>query len=98
MQRGEVFMRRKADVICQHTKDSRIIPLRIRVEDDDGELQTYAIKGYKTLNAAGKTILPNEVSVSSHIRYYECKINTFGREKIIYLTYNFYEHLWYVDV
>jgi len=91
-------MRRQADVICQHTRDSRIIPLKIRVQDEDGEMQTYTVKGYRTLNAIGKVILPNEVSVSSHIRYFECKLNIFGKEKIVGLTYNYYEQLWYVEV
>ena len=30
-------MRKNADVICQHTKDGRTIPLKIRIEDEDGE-------------------------------------------------------------
>lgn len=32
-------MRRSADVICQHKKDGTIIPLKLRIEDEDGELQ-----------------------------------------------------------
>ena len=40
-------MRRKADVICQHTIDARIIPLKIRIQDEDGEMQTYSVKGYR---------------------------------------------------
>lgn len=90
-------MRRKADVICQHTRDSRIIPLKIRVMDEDGELQTYSVKGYRTLNAGGDVIMPNGVYVSGSIRYFECKLNVFGREKIVTLTYHFRENLWYVD-
>lgn len=91
-------MRRKADVICQHTIDARIIPLKIRVQDEDGEMQTYSVKGYRTLNAIGKVVLPNEVSVSSHIRYFECKLNIFGTEKIVGLSYNLSDNLWHVDV
>ena len=91
-------MRRIADVICQHTREARIIPIKIRVQDEDGEMQTYTIKGYRTLNTLGKVIMPNEVSVSSHIRYFECKINSFGTEKLINLSYNISDNLWYVDV
>lgn len=90
-------MRRVADVICQHTTDSRIIPIKIRLQDEDGEMQTYTIKGYRSLNAIGKVILPSEVSVSSYIRYFECKINSFGRERTINLSYNISNNLWHVD-
>ena len=40
------FQEKSIDVICQHTKDCKIIPLRIRLEDEDGNLQTYNIKWY----------------------------------------------------
>jgi len=84
-------------VICQHTIDARIIPLKIRIQDEDGEMQTYSVKRYRTLNAIGKVVLPNEVSVSSHIKYFECKLNIFGTEKIVNLSYNLSDNLWHVD-
>lgn len=91
-------MRKVADVICQHTSDSRIIPLKIRLTDEDGEMQTYTVKGYRVLNTQGTVIMPNKVSVSSHIRYFECKLNVWGKEKVVGLTYNFFENLWYVEI
>lgn len=33
-----------ADVICQHKIDGSIIPLKIRITDEDGEYQVYNIK------------------------------------------------------
>ena len=30
------FKQKQIDVICQHTKHNRIIPLRIKLEDEDG--------------------------------------------------------------
>ena len=36
-----------ADVICQHKTDGTIIPLKIRITDEDGEYQVYNIKSYK---------------------------------------------------
>lgn len=91
-------MRKQAEVICQYTKDACIIPLKIRLQDEDGELQTYSVRGYRTLNATGKVILPNEVTVSSHIRYFECKLSILGIERIVRLTYHMVDNLWYVDV
>ena len=86
----------KADVIAQHTRNNELIPLRIRVADEDGEEQTYAVKGYKRLNANGKVMLPNEVTVMSHTKYFQCKIEVFGRQKIVDLTYNFNDQAWYL--
>ena len=37
------------DVIAQHNHDGTIIPLRLRLEDEDGELQTYTIQGYREI-------------------------------------------------
>ena len=47
-----VFMdkRRKVDVICQHSSDGNIMPLKIRFEDEDGQWQTYIIKEYKDIS------------------------------------------------
>lgn len=90
-------MRMKADVIAQHTTKNEIIPLKIRIQDEGGSYQTYSVKGYKRVNAVGKVTLPNEVTVSSHIKYFQCKLNLFGKEKIIGLSYNFYQQEWYVD-
>ncbi|MBR1508952.1 MAG: hypothetical protein IJ619_13220 [Eubacterium sp.] len=29
------------DVICQHNKDGSMIPMRVRLTDEDGAVQTY---------------------------------------------------------
>lgn len=39
-------MDNRIDLICQHTMDGKIIPMRMRLRDEDGELQEYTIKGY----------------------------------------------------
>jgi len=90
-------MRSKADVICQHTKDGRIIPLKIRIQDEDGEMQNYSVKGYRMVNVNGKVVMPNEVCVTSHIWRFECKLCIWGREKIVGMSYNAIENLWYID-
>ena len=35
------------DVICQFKKDGTIIPLKIRLQDEDGEYQSYMVKSYR---------------------------------------------------
>ena len=86
----------KADVIAQHTRQGELIPLKIKISDEDGEEQTFAVKGYRRLNAGGTVMLPNEVNVLSHIRYFQCKIEVFGVSKIVDLSYNFNEEAWYM--
>ena len=33
----------RIDVICQHNRDRTIMPIKIRLTDEYGELQTYMI-------------------------------------------------------
>lgn len=40
-------MDNRIDFICQHTMDGGIIPLKIRLRDEDNELQEYMVKGYR---------------------------------------------------
>ena len=37
--------RRKVDVICLHTREGKIKPMRIRLIDEDGLPQAFDIKG-----------------------------------------------------
>lgn len=85
---------RYADVICQHKTDGTIIPIKIRVIDDDGEYQIYQIKSYKDLTSYGTYTMPNGVSAVNHTWEFECKISIFHSEKRIHLTYNAYDNLW----
>ncbi len=91
-------MRRSADVICQHKKDGTMIPLKLRIEDEDGELQNYSIRSYRPLSLGGKVLLPNEVTVERPIWRYECKVCVWGRERIIQLFYHTHEKVWYVEM
>ena len=75
------------DVICQHNKDGTIIPLRIRLQDEDKVVQTYTIKSYRELSSE-ETRLPSEVVVTTNILRYDCRINVFGYEKRVVLHYN----------
>lgn len=86
----------KADVICQHGRDGTIVPLKIRIVDDDGEYQTYQIRAYKVLAGNGKYTMPNGVSAINNIWKFECKIVVFNSEKIIQLLYNASDNYWRV--
>lgn len=87
---------RIADVICQHTRDGTIIPIKIRLQDEDGEFQTYSIQAYKDLTHYGNYVMPNGVTTSNHMWRFECKIIVFGVEKRIRLFYNAFDNKWKV--
>lgn len=66
------------DVICLHTKEGKIIPIKIRVSDEDGELQTYHVRQFRERSIGGeKYRMPNEVWASNYLRRFECKIIIF---------------------
>lgn len=43
----------KVDVICQHSVDGTIIPLRVRMTDEDGQRQMFNIKEYLDVSHKG---------------------------------------------
>lgn len=83
------------DVICQHKTDGTIIPIRIRIKDEDGIFQEFNIIGYKDLTHVGSYAMPNSVSViSNHLHVFECKITVFNQQRILKLFYNAYDCRW----
>jgi hypothetical protein len=79
------------DVICQHKQDGNIIPLKIRLQDEDGEYQAFVVKSYRLMNVS-KTIDPRRTPIVT----FQCKIQSFGRERLIGISYSFSEGLWKV--
>ena len=75
------------DVICQHSRDGTLIPLKVRVTDEEGEYQTYYIKGYKDHSHQGSRTLPTGVFVTNNTIVFECEIISFGRKRKIWLYY-----------
>lgn len=83
------------DVICQHCKDGSIIPMKIRVQDDEQVNNVYMIKSYTELSS-DKVMLPNESIVTTNILRFDCKIEVFGMVKSIRLHYNKSQVKWYI--
>ena len=75
------------DVICQHSRDEKITPIKIRVVDEDGEYQEYRIKGYRDLSGQGTRMMPDDVYVNNTTLIYECRITSFGRDRTIRIYY-----------
>ena len=43
----------EVDVICRHNADGTIVPLRLRFMNEDGEYETYTIKGCREAEKKG---------------------------------------------
>ena len=86
--------REPIDVICQHSQDGTIVPLKIRVRDDDGEYQAYMIQGFREEERRGGITTKDGVYVNSHVTVYECQITIFGHKRRIRLYYNEESGIW----
>ena len=75
------------DVICMHSRDREIVPIRIRVMDEEGLYQSFTIKEYRELSHQGTYTRPDGMYVTNETLIYECKINIFGKTKLICLYY-----------
>lgn len=82
------------DVICQHTSKGEIIPMRIRVLDEDGMYQTYNIKSYKEISHPGTYNSPYGTLVHNNNWLFSCTIQVFEQNKTLTLFYNTSDNLW----
>ena len=89
-----VKQRKPIDAICQHSKDGSIIPIKIRLTDEDGVCQEYMIQGYRVLSVAIDQRTPDGLYVTPHTTVYECKITVFQRERTVCLYYRNGEGIW----
>ena len=82
------------DVICQHSKDGTMIPIKVRLTDEDEQIQEYRIKSYKDLSHKGTFTMPNGVIATAGVFPFECMIICFGNERTITLAYFAYDNIW----
>lgn len=75
------------DVICQFTRDGNIIPMKIRMPDDEGELQEYRIKEYREVEILAGVSSGGDAA-------FECKIEVYRRVRIIKILYSAYSRQW----
>ena len=83
---------RGADVIFLNKEDGSVIPLRVRVADDDGEYRTYKVEQYRELPIIYETKPCHSIGLYD----FECIVYDFGVEKRIYLFYNMPDNRWFV--
>ncbi len=90
-------MRQKVDVICQNSVDGTLIPIKVRMIDEDGITQQFVIKSYKEVAAFtdGYT-MPNEVKISPNCmqKKFECKVQVMDRMQSFFLIFNKNDLTW----
>ena len=89
--------KKKLDVICEFARDGRIIPMRIRLMDDDGQFQAYTIKRYREISGRGTYTTPDGVFVTNSIIVFDCRIEVFGSERSLRLYYNISHSEWSIS-
>jgi len=85
----------RIDVICQHNKDSSMVPIKLRLTDEDGERQTFQVRKYRDLTY----YVSNEGGIKkarNDIWKFECHILVFTQERSIIISYNAKENIWYL--
>ncbi len=82
------------DVICQHSRDGTIVPLRIRVRDEDGEYQAYTIRDFREEERRGGITSSDGRYLSTHIIVYTCLIRSLGIKRTIRLYYDEGSKIW----
>ena len=76
---GSDTIDKTVDVICQHKKDGTMIPLKIRLTDEDGETQDYRVKSYRPVTHIGTFELSNMAAGT----VFEVRIVCFDRERVL---------------
>ena len=79
--------RHDVDLICQHSTDGTVTPLKSRFKDDDGQWQAYIIKEYKDISHQGTRTMPDGMFITDNTIAFECKITVFDQIKYIRLYY-----------
>lgn len=82
------------DVILQHNADGEIIPLRIRITDEDGEKQAYTITGCKAIDDVNACVMPDGVAVCQDTMIFDCHIPILGQDRMIRLYFSKFSFKW----
>lgn len=84
----------QTDVICEHTTDGTIIPLRCRFQDEEGIFTEYTLIGYNQLIPDNDGYVSDRLYVGPHAIAYDCKIKAYDRIRLIRLLYDMKKNRW----
>lgn len=85
---------RKVDVYCLFRNDGIMLPIRIRLFDEDGERQDFSIHRYKIIDGAGQGNSARTDMYKRSTVFFDCVIEVFGQERIIRLMYTSKDMQW----
>ena len=89
----------QVDVICQHKADGEVIPLRFRLMNEDGQYETYTIKGYRFLTHPGSYTTPDGIYVTRSTTFvYECVVVVLDYKKKVRLYYDTSNSKWRIAI
>ncbi|MBO6240421.1 MAG: hypothetical protein J6O61_06205 [Butyrivibrio sp.] len=78
----------EVDIICEHKSDGSIIPIRIRLMNEDGEYTVFTIKGYRESEKKGTHTTEDGIYVADSTFIFECLIIVAGIKRIVRLYYD----------
>ena len=85
---------RQLDVICMMGGDGAVVPIKIRIVDDDGERQVFVIQECTDLSHQGTFTHADGMYFHNEIYVFDCKIQLFDQEKRIRLYYDAGKSKW----
>ena len=84
----------KLDMICEFRADGDIIPLRFRIQDEEGEYHTFSVREYRDLSHKGTYTTGDGVFVTNNTLVFECRIDVLGSQKTVRLYYDVNRSRW----
>lgn len=86
------------NVIVQFNHSGEVIPLRIQIKNEDGELQAFTIKGYRPVPQKGTYTTVDGVFICNSTSMYECQIHVNNQVKVVRLYFQPEGHRWFLGV
>jgi len=88
----EIFIMSKiineVDVICEHKSDGSIIPLKFRFMNEDGEYDTFTVKGYRESKRKSTYTTADGIYATDSTTIFECMITVLGMKRVVKLYYD----------
>ncbi|WP_292194489.1 hypothetical protein [Butyrivibrio sp.] len=88
----EIFIMSKiineVDVICEHKADGSVIPLKFRFMNEDGEYDTFSVKGYRASKRKSTYTTPDGIYATDSTTIFECMITVLGMKRVVKLYYD----------
>lgn len=89
-------MTKEIEMYCSFNREGQIIPLQFRVEDENGELQTFKVKRYKEPKERLETQRGYNGVTRKHVSRldYAVVIEINGFERTVTLLFDLMNHKW----